>query len=168
MSVIHVNIDQLAATVAADMEKLGPAVLEAVQVTVQMHGPRLFAGHVATAQPRPPVDRGTYRRSTHVEDLQNGVVMFNRAPYAGVLEEGRRPGRAPPVRALEGWILRKGITNDRKEAKAMAFAIARKMAKQGWPFAPNEPMRLMAKTGKSLEPLVHQAIEAAMREIVGG
>lgn len=166
MAVVRVSLDDLAATVGADIERIKPRVLAAVQDTVQVHGPRLFAAAVATAQPRPPVDRGTYRRNTHIEDLPDGAVMYNRTPYAGVIEEGRRPGRRmPPVRLLAEWVRRKGISKDPAEAKQIAFAIARKMKAQGWPFAPNQPMRIMGKVAERLDPLIQEEIDKAMREL---
>lgn len=100
-----------------------------------------------------PIDRGTLRASlqpgvsaTRVEGgaLATGVTWGTSLPYAGALEEGKRrgPGKAPPVAAIERWIKRRGIsptktaktgrvTRDNKGARSMAFAIARKIAREG-------------------------------------
>lgn len=50
--------------------------------------------------------------------------------YSEQLAKGRRPGTAPPVRQLERWVNAKfGIS--RPEATSMAFAIAKKIEKEG-------------------------------------
>lgn len=100
-----------------------------------------------------PIDRGALRSSlqpgvglTRVDGgaLPAGVTWGTNLPYAGALDEGKRrgPGKAPPVAEIERWIKRRGIsptktaksgrvTRDRRGARAMAFAIARKIAREG-------------------------------------
>lgn len=55
--------------------------------------------------------------------------------YAVQLEQGRKPGKFPPIKAIEQWIKDKGIfANVLQEIKisSLAFLIARKIAKDGW------------------------------------
>lgn len=50
--------------------------------------------------------------------------------YSEQLAKGRRPGKAPPIRQLERWVNAKlGISGT--EALSMAFAIAKKIEKEG-------------------------------------
>lgn len=50
--------------------------------------------------------------------------------YSEQLAQGRKPGKAPPVRQLERWVNAKlGIYGP--EATSMAFAISKKIAKEG-------------------------------------
>ncbi len=133
-------------------------VQEAVKVirrTVKLHGPRLVQAEIS-ALTRPPVDRGTYRRSFKFEDAKDGAVAYNFAPYAPIIEYGRRRGqKAPPVAAIAAWILRKGIgrqagptgartsrTGERRatvhklkqrQAMALAYVIARQIKRRGLP-----------------------------------
>ena len=85
---------------------------------------------INTAEPYPPVDRGMYRRAWKVQDTPEGARLLNDMPYAAVIEYGRRPGRMPPVDVLAGWVRRKFGLKE-KEARGIAFAIARKIAAKG-------------------------------------
>ncbi len=50
--------------------------------------------------------------------------------YSEQLAKGRKPGSIPPIRQLERWVnLKLGISGP--EAKSMAFAIAKKIEKEG-------------------------------------
>lgn len=52
--------------------------------------------------------------------------------YSGTYEEGRKPGGMPDVDAIITWMQAKGIgINDRDQLTRYAWAIARKIAKQG-------------------------------------
>lgn len=77
------------------------------------------------------VDTGAFLRSWQFELLPTGGRVFNNAPYAGVIEHGRRPGRKPPPsKVLVGWIQRRmGLSKE--EAEAAAFPIARAIGKRG-------------------------------------
>jgi hypothetical protein len=44
---------------------------------------------------------------------------------------GRGAGKAPPIEPLTDWIIAKGIATDRKRARGISFAIARKIAREG-------------------------------------
>ena len=44
---------------------------------------------------------------------------------------GRKPGRMPPIQPLTDWVIAKGIATDRRRAKAISFAIARKIQREG-------------------------------------
>lgn len=77
------------------------------------------------------VDTGNYLRSWKVKPTDLGATLYNIAPYAGVIEWGRRAGRrAPPVQILATWVQRK-LGLSRKEAQSAAFAISKAIAKRG-------------------------------------
>lgn len=64
--------------------------------------------------------------------------------YGELLEKGgpgRRAGRIPPIRPIEGWIKRKKIPVPAKfkSPKSFAFAIARSIGKKGIPVYPEKP-----------------------------
>jgi len=77
------------------------------------------------------VNTGHYKRSWKAERMSDGARVHNTAPYASVIESGRRAGSAfPPIKLIERWAQRRlGLSP--KEAKAAAFPIARAIAKRG-------------------------------------
>ena len=57
--------------------------------------------------------------------------------YGANVEFGRRAGaKMPPVDALLGWVVRHGLARSPKQARGVAFAIARKIARRGIPPRP--------------------------------
>jgi hypothetical protein len=115
-----------------------------IRKTVKLHGPRLVQEEISGLA-RAPVDRGTYRRSFHYENIPNGATIFNSALHAGVIEYGRRPGeKAPPLQVIVAWLARKGIVKgagsrnfatDSQYAKlrSAAFVMARAIKRRGLP-----------------------------------
>jgi hypothetical protein len=108
-----------------------------------------------------PVDRGAYRAGWVCENVSGGVLIYNKMPYASIIEYGARAenikiGRAM-IDALTQWVRRKGIgaystrrfkggmegskpTLTQKvtlhrlkepEARQIAWAIAKSMQKNG-------------------------------------
>lgn len=55
--------------------------------------------------------------------------------YAQQLETGRRGGTFPPIKAIEQWIVDKGISSRIEgdiSVSSLAFLIARKIHREGW------------------------------------
>lgn len=77
------------------------------------------------------VNTGHFRMAWKATPLEDGAYLFNDAPYAGVIESGRRPGgRMPPSAAIARWAQRRlGLSE--ADAKAAAFLIARAIARRG-------------------------------------
>jgi len=77
---------------------------------------------------------GKWAESTEVESGE----FFGRvigAPYTEQLEEGRKPGKFPPIQAIEQWIIDKGIVGQIEgeiSVSSLAFLIARKISREGW------------------------------------
>jgi hypothetical protein len=82
------------------------------------------------------VNTGNYRMQWKAQakgaGLQGGagVLVSNSAPYAGVIEYGRRPGRMPPREPIARWAQRK-LGLPYKDAKGIAFVIARRIGREG-------------------------------------
>ena len=58
-------------------------------------------------------------------------TLHYKAPYANIINEGRRPG-AIHSEVLEGWVRRKLGISDPKKIKSVAFLIARKIRERGF------------------------------------
>lgn len=63
-------------------------------------------------------------------DVNNGVLKVYGLDYIYYLEKGRKSGKAPPRKAIEQWIVDKGIISD-ISTKSLAFLIQRKIAREG-------------------------------------
>lgn len=117
---------------------------------------RMAEKHRGEAAAATPVDQGLMRRAWGVHDEPNAVVLENDAPYAAIVELGRRPGKWPPGdynhRArmcwsgpIYDWVWRKTrvsmqaelgrgkrATGQRRVRVArLAYLIARKIATRG-------------------------------------
>lgn len=77
---------------------------------------------------------GNWANSLELNQRRLSIKLLGE-PYSQQLESGRKAGRFPPIKAIEQWIIDKGISS-RIEGKisisSLAFLIARKIAKEGW------------------------------------
>lgn len=177
--------DQVGAVIVAREKERHRRMVEAVQRTVALHGPRLAQEEVDRTDPK-PVDRGTYRRSFESHDLPDGAVFLNTSPYGEIVERGRRPGRWPPRAAIESWVRRKfriqlGQFKSRRkkvverrfvvlrrtvtlasqrdrEIRSIAFLVARKIGQRGI-----EGKRILFRAERRLTPIVRDAVRAASK-----
>lgn len=173
-AVIRVPPEQLGNVMAADVLAGLKAVRKTLYETVATQGIAFAIEELDRAKPRPPMDRGAYKRSFRaVRDGPDAVWLLNTQSYAGVIEHGRRKGaRQPPSVALTAWVFSKGlikggrgkiVSEDKyKAAQRIAFLIGRKMKRLGWPFPPNAPMQIINKAARRLVPILQKNIEAAL------
>ena len=117
-----------------------------------------------------PTAQGTLRASVFHEETVSGLVVtgFVGSPlaYAAPVELGTRP-HFPPVDALIDWVrIRFGISGD-KEARGVAFLVARKIARKG-----TKPQRPFGLAFQAQEQAVRRIFERAAANIaaraVGG
>lgn len=131
------------AAYALYMRRLGPAfkaaALRGTQRTALRAVAELQQATSVAPSPHPrgvggpggAVNTGNFKRSWRWGKLPDGASVYNMAPYAGVVEYGRRPGATmPPTRPIAQWIQRK-LGKSAKEAQGMAFAVARSIAQRG-------------------------------------
>lgn len=91
---------------------------------------------VAEAQiaSRTPVNSGTLRAgiSTEMHGTSTNLqgIVLNPVMYALPVEDGRKPGKMPPVEAIQLWVIRKGI-GPRGDSRSTAFVIARSIGRRG-------------------------------------
>lgn len=81
------------------------------------------------------VDLGAYKLAWSAAPLPTGAELGNSAPYAPVIEYGRRPGRAgPPIMPIYEWVQRKfrgAVVAEFRAAKALATAALVASARRG-------------------------------------
>ena len=66
------------------------------------------------------VDRGQFKRSWIAARTFDGAELRNDAPYAGVIEYGRRPGKpGPPLAPIYEWVQRKLRGNIKAQFKVV-------------------------------------------------
>jgi hypothetical protein len=72
---------------------------------------------------------GAYLRAWKSRGTDQGAVVFNDSPYAGIIEFGRRPGaRMPPIDVIEHWVIRKGLAKTVQKAAGRKRSAAKKLA----------------------------------------
>lgn len=77
---------------------------------------------------------GKFEESLRIEVGDDYAILFGE-DYAQQLETGRSSGAFPPIKAIEQWIIDKGVFRSvLREIKlsSLAFLIARKIANEGW------------------------------------
>lgn len=102
-------------------------------------------------------------KSNVVVDGQEFVVSLSLQEYWKNIEEGRSPGKFPPVKALLDWISVKPII-PRPDAdgriptpKQLSFLIGRKIKEEGI-----KPFPALATTIEELDKIYHEKISAAL------
>lgn len=91
---------------------------------------RYTVEEIDSAEPYPAVDTGSLRGSVSTEFVEDGAIVSVDAPHAPMIEYGTRPF-FPPVEPLAEWVKRKGMASTDEEAKSIAFAIAKKISRDG-------------------------------------
>jgi hypothetical protein len=125
------------------MTQLGPRVLVGIQngLLSAAQRARVLVTEATRAAPSAhpdgigsggAVNTGAFLRAWKSEVIVgNAVRVYNQAPYAGVIEYGRRPNsKSPPFGAIALWAQRR-LNLPYEEAARIAPYIARKIGKRG-------------------------------------
>jgi hypothetical protein len=146
MATIEISAGALGARLRADAIGAPKAVKQAIFSGAQ-RGRSWIVG-------KTPVDRGILRNAWRVLRMEDGAVLVNDQPYAGIMERGARPFKisSEGLWALKAWVMRKlqsGEMNGRsslktgkiikrrktfsleREAEGIARAIAKNFEKVG-------------------------------------
>lgn len=91
-------------------------------------------------------------------------------PYTEQLEEGRKPGKRSPIKAIEKWIIDKGIIAQIEgniKITSLAFAIATVHAKIGWKRKDHGGVNLVSQvfTPKRVQSIIDKIGEAMTIEL---
>jgi hypothetical protein len=120
-------------------------LLSAAQRTVSV-----IQTEIIPREDRAPVDRGVYRAGWRARKLDDGALVYNNTPHAGIVEYGARAENIKVgkrmIDALTEWIIRKGLvgrasardsagrfskSQQVNAARQIAWAIATSMKKKG-------------------------------------
>lgn len=74
---------------------------------------------------------GTFAREIEAIQRSGKSYEIDAVKYIEQLIRGRKPGTMPPVSAIEQWIRDKGITPQDGPITSLAFAIAKKIQREG-------------------------------------
>lgn len=125
---------KLEAALRVAMVKAGEFGMGAVQRTIRQTDPK-------------PIATGTYSMTWNVTRTAKGAVLGTTAMHGIFVEIGRRPGRMPPVSAIEEWVRVKRLAfrpkalrgRSKSAAKAreryvrtLAWLVARKIGRKGF------------------------------------
>jgi len=72
---------------------------------------------------------GNWEKSLVPFTTDTRVILYG-AKYSYQMENGRKPGKYPPRKAIEDWIDKKGLTYDIPKS-SLAFLIQRKIGREG-------------------------------------
>ena len=112
---------EIAKRLAADTRLVELAALEACQGGLR--------DVVQTTNKEGLVDQGLFKLSWSAHAVPRGAAVENTAPYAAVLEHGRRPNRpGPPLAPIYAWVQRKmrgAVKGQYRVARALALGLAR-------------------------------------------
>lgn len=160
MSELSVEIEgfeELVARFAQSPQILDEELRRAMRVALD-HTEEQVAG-------RTPVNVGKLRGSIATEIQGRAVnirgIVATPLIYGLPVERGRRPGKMPPVDAIEYWVIRKGIASPGPESRSVAFLIARAIGARGTKGA------FMFQEGlKAATPGIKKAFEAVPERMI--
>lgn len=125
-----------------------------------------------TASLRGSIDHHSFKRGNrHIAEVFSAGV-----PYAQPVEEGRKPGKMPPYRALILWVEKvilgrgkgqKAGKSRRKAAASIAYLIARKIGKRGTKGAHMFQKGLLAAK-RNMNAILRSRVKAIERAILRG
>lgn len=101
-----------------------------------------------------------------VLETVNGLVLKIIADdYLKFVDEGRRPGKRPPQKAILKWVEQRGIKIKKQTSSQTAFVIARSIGKKGI-----KPTNVLKKTQqaifRNIQTLINKGIEIDIQEYI--
>jgi len=139
----------------------GPArVVHEELLTAMEYGVNVMQGAIV---PLVPVDRGTLRNAVQNTIQGQGVDVvgrvFNPMAHGLPVELGARP-HFPPAQALLGWVQRKLGISDPREARSVAWLVARAIARRG-----TKAVEMFHRGFAAAKPRVEARFNQALRRI---
>lgn len=107
-----------------------------------------------------------YRSLSQYNKVSFKVVRFgeiatlelNLGEYWKWIENGRKPGKMPPIDRLIKWVNKKGLRSNKRSIRSIAFAIGKLIAKRGL-----KPKNYLKRSSQSL-PDFKQGLNEAFKK----
>jgi hypothetical protein len=128
-----------------------------LQQAIQQVGNQIVAQMKANLQRNNNDNTGRLANSI-TATVEGTSLIFEMEQYGEWVNDGaeRGPGRVPPIRAIERWIVKNGITPKQGiTRKQLPFVIAKGIAKRG-------------QTRRKAFPFIEPAIETVLKQDLGG
>lgn len=103
---------------------------------------------------------GKVRKSAEGDGYDVGFMQGEKN-YAGAVEYGRRAGRMPPPDMLDAWAYKKMHLRDRKASRAIGWALAKYIAKNG-----TRPHPFFAPAVKKNQPRILNMVRDEIAKVV--
>ena len=112
-----------------------------------------------------PADKGTLGRAIHLEissDRKTARIAPDRSisGIAFTIEEGRKPGRRPPYKAIKQWAIAHGIVPAGKGNSAQVKALRETIKDRG-----TQGVHYMAQAQEATDKALHHGIPRTEKEI---
>ena len=118
------------------------------------------------------VSKGLYSSGKSAESLQadsntEGGLLYGSAYFYQQIV-GRKPGRMPPVSDIIAWIEAKGIQPENGTVEGLAWAIAKKIAKEGTDIheGKSQGLDFIKIVGKNRDELIKNFISGTKEQII--
>jgi len=109
---------------------------------------------------------GQWAKSLEVQATEfSGIILG--LPYTQQLATGRKPGKFPPIKSIEEWILEKPIRFEPEiSISSLAFLIARKIAREGTKYFQEGGTELIESviTPKRIQSIIDKVAAFALSE----
>lgn len=133
---------------------------------------------------RAPVDRGIYRAGWRMRPTEDGALVYNGVPYAGIVEDGAQAKNVKVgkrmIDALAEWVVRKGLVGKGAqgrdgsgkfkskgilltEGRRVAWAIAQSMKKKG--IFGGKGLKIMAKARLRIPQFIEEEVRREIEKI---
>ena len=75
-----------------------------------------------------------------IQDINGLMLNISAIDYFKYVDEGRKPGKMPPIKPIQSWVSKRGIIIANQTLSQTAFVIARSIGRKGI-----KPLRLTEK-----------------------
>lgn len=148
--------------VNARLAELGPEVLRAADRGLRAAGKSIIADAQDNLRSNHINTTGRLSQSGRVQKAGDGydVGFMSEKSYAGAVEYGRRAGRIPPPDDMGEWAYKKLRIRDRIRARAVGWAIAIKIGRDG-----TKPRPFFKPAVDKNQPRIVAAIRDAVQQV---
>lgn len=135
MTAHEIDLAAVGAELGPIWDRMAEAAVVGLRVAAERTRSTIVAKIVPQVAPRAPIDRGVYRAGWKTAPLPTGAEIYNDERHAAFIEYGVRSSNVKigkrMIDALAEWAMRKRLAKNPREARRIAWAIARRAASRG-------------------------------------